>query len=102
MSEPKELTTAEKAADEEADNAFLISKAEIEDMPSYKPQTAHAPRWPAVRKRFYALTAYSSFVPGTQTRVVVRRWRLQNPKGFCSALQIHQRAMVQREAEPDP
>jgi hypothetical protein len=34
--------------------------------------------------------------------MVVRRWRLQNTEGLCPALQIHQRAMVEREAEPDP
>lgn len=48
MAEPRELTAAEKAAEEEADNVFLMSKAEVEDLPSYQPQAAHAPHWPAV------------------------------------------------------
>jgi len=48
MTEPKTPNPVEKAADEEVDNAFLLSKSEIEDLPSYKPQWAHAPHWPAV------------------------------------------------------
>jgi hypothetical protein len=33
--------------------------------------------------------------------MVVRRWRLQNTEGLCTALQIQQRAVVQRKGEPD-
>ncbi|KIM21614.1 hypothetical protein M408DRAFT_333359 [Serendipita vermifera MAFF 305830] len=50
ISEPKTPNPVEKAAEDEADNAFLLSKSEIEDMPSYKPQWAHAPHWPAERR----------------------------------------------------
>lgn len=49
MSEPKTPNPVEKAAEEEADEAFLTSKSEVEDMLNYKPQSAHAPHWPAVR-----------------------------------------------------
>lgn len=34
--------------DEDAENTFLTSKTEAEDMPSYKPQWSHAPHWPSV------------------------------------------------------
>lgn len=35
-------------AEEEAEAAFLMSKGEAEDMPSFKPEWSHAPHWPLV------------------------------------------------------
>ncbi|KAG8826554.1 secretory subunit [Serendipita sp. 411] len=46
----KEQTPEEVSAEAAADAAFLESKAEVEDIPSYQPQWAHAPYWPANRK----------------------------------------------------
>ncbi|PVG00556.1 DnaJ-domain-containing protein [Serendipita vermifera] len=45
-----DLDSAALAAEEEADAAFLLSKGDTEDMPSYQPQWAHAPHWPVNRK----------------------------------------------------
>jgi hypothetical protein len=43
-----DLDSAALAAEEEADAAFLLTKGDTEDMPSYQPQWAHAPHWPVV------------------------------------------------------
>ncbi|KAG8836210.1 secretory subunit [Serendipita sp. 399] len=46
----KEQTPEEIAAEAATDTAFLASKAEVEDLPSYRSQWAHAPHWPGDRK----------------------------------------------------
>jgi translocation protein SEC63 len=44
----KKQENEDKVAEEDKDKAFLISKGDMEELPGYKAQWAHAPHWPAV------------------------------------------------------
>jgi translocation protein SEC63 len=48
VSKPPKQDPEDSDAEEEVETAFLMSKGEAEDMPSYKPEWSHAPHWPSV------------------------------------------------------
>lgn len=80
-----------KDTEAEADEKFLLNKNEMEDLPGYKPQWAHAPYWPTVRFLPFVKSLLTYRTTEPKSWLVVCGRRFQNAKSFCATIQIHRR-----------